>query len=222
VSRILVVAPHPDDETLGCGGTILRHRAASDEVGWLIVTEMTADTGFTAERMQARAAEIEAVAAHYRIAWVDQLGLPTTRLDAIPRGDIIAAIAGIITERQPDTVFLPHPGDAHSDHTITFDACAACLKWTKAPSVRRIATYETLSETDLALPRRRAAFQPLYFVDIADHLDAKIVAMRLYASELGDFPFPRSEEAIRSLAKTRGAQAGFGAAEAFTILRERW
>jgi N-acetylglucosamine malate deacetylase 1 len=222
VRKALVVAPHPDDETLGCGGTILRHRAEGDDVAWLIVTAMTAETGFSDQTRAIRAAEIQAVAAHYDFSSVYNSALPTTRLDAMPLGDIIAAISGVVAEYAPEIAYLPHPGDVHSDHTVTFNACAACLKWTKAPSVIRVAAYETLSETDLSFSDHHGSFRANRFVEISGHLDGKIAAMGMYASELGTFPFPRSEAAIRAQAALRGAQAGFAAAEAFMVLSERY
>jgi N-acetylglucosamine malate deacetylase 1 len=221
MKKVLVVAPHPDDETLGCGGTILRHRADGDEVHWLIVTAMTAETGFADDRRAAREREIDAVASVYGFSSVIQLGLPTTRLDAMPLGDVVGHLASAITSCTPEIAYLPNPGDIHSDHTVTFEACASCLKWTKAPSVSQTLIYETLSETDLSFAGYKGVFHANSFVDISDHIDAKIDAMRIYASEMGEFPFPRSEEALRAQAALRGAQSGFSAAEAFMVLSER-
>jgi N-acetylglucosamine malate deacetylase 1 len=126
----------------------------------------------------------------------------------------------VFKEFAPDEVLLPHRGDVHSDHRVVFDAAAACTKWFRYPSVRRVLAYETLSETDFALPPQDA-FVPNYFVDISGHLEAKIAALRIYESELGQPPFPRSVEAVRALATVRGAASGFHAAEAFQLLRER-
>ena len=131
------------------------------------------------------------------------------------------AIAECIGKCAPDLVYVPNPGDVHSDHTVTFEACSTCLKWTKAPSVKRVAVYETLSETDLAFLNYKGCFQANSFVEITDYLEGKIAAMEIYAGEMGTFPFPRSVEAIRAHATLRGAQAGFAAAEAFMILNER-
>jgi len=209
------------DETLGCGGTLLRHRADNDEIVWLIVTAMTVEAGFSEQRQVKRASEIEAVSAHFGFTTVVNLGLASTRLDSMPMGDIVPKMAKAITRHAPDIVYLPHPGDAHSDHTVTFEACAACLKWTKAPAVRRVAVYETLSETDLSISDHKGIFRANSFVDISGHLEGKIEAMRMYEGEMGAFPFPRSEEAIRAQASLRGVQSGFDAAEAFMVLYDR-
>lgn len=220
MTTILVVAPHPDDETLGCGGTLLRHVAAGDQVHWLIATAMSADQGFSAERIAGREAEIEAAARHYGFAGTHRLGLPTTRLDVLPKGDMVAKVSAVFHAVQPHTVYLPFRGDAHSDHAAVFDACAACTKWFRHPSVRRVRVYETLSETDSALLSETLPFQPNLFVDISAWLDAKITAMGLFAGEMGRAPFPRSEDVIRAQALVRGSQAGVMAAEAFMSLRE--
>jgi N-acetylglucosamine malate deacetylase 1 len=222
VSKVLVVAPHPDDETLGCGGTLLRHRDEGDEIIWLIVTKLTIETGFSDPVRAAREIEIDAVADHYGMSSVEKLGLVTTRLDDTPLGDIIPGIANVIAKHAPEIVYLPNPGDVHSDHKITFEACASCLKWTKAPNLKQVAVYETLSETDLSISDHNGTFRANRFVDISDYLEGKIEGMRLYKSEVEAFPFPRSNEAIRALATLRGAQSSFTAAEAFMVLNERY
>lgn len=220
MSRILVVAPHPDDETLGCGGTILRHRAEGDELHWLIVTAMTREAGFTDEQIAAREEEISRVADYFGFAAVHSLGFPATLLDGIRRADLIAAVSSAFESAAPESVYLPFPGDAHSDHKVTFDACTPSTKWFRRASVKRVYCYETLSETEFGLAPDLVPFRPTRFVDISGHIDGKIEALRLYASELGEFPFPRSEKAVRAQAMIRGATAGFSAAESFMVLRE--
>lgn len=221
MKSILVVAPHPDDETLGCGGTLLRLRGERATLHWLIVTEMP-PSDYSAERRATRDAEIAAVARHFDFASVTSLGLPAARLETEPRQALVSGIAKVLAEARPDSVYLPNPGDVHTDHSVVFEACQSALKWTKAPFVGRVSVYETLSETDLVLSSRHTPFRPNCHVDISATLDGKIAAMHLYQSEVGAFPFPRSAEAIRAQAETRGAAAGFRAAEAFMILSERW
>src|SRR5688572_26416578 len=146
--HILAVAPHPDDETLGCGGTLLRHVALGDRVYWLIVTDLTTEHGYPAAVAKRRASEISSVAAAYGFAGVYNLSLPPTRLDAMPRADLVAAIGRVVKEVAPRTVYLPFRGDVHTDHRVVFDASAACTKWFRYPSIRRVLCYEVLSETD--------------------------------------------------------------------------
>jgi N-acetylglucosamine malate deacetylase 1 len=220
MSRVLAVAPHPDDETLGCGGALLRHRAEGDSVHWLIITDLVPGSGFPAERAAARRREIDAVASHYDFTDVHSLGFPTTRLDTIPRAELVGRIGEVVRAVGANTLYLPFRGDIHSDHAVVFDACAACTKWFRQITVRRVRVYETPSETEFQIAPGMPAFQPNLFIDITNHLDGKIAAMRLYEGEMAEFPFPRSETTIRALAAFRGSTAGCTAAEAFMTVRE--
>jgi LmbE family N-acetylglucosaminyl deacetylase len=218
--RVLVVAPHPDDETLGCGGTLMRLRQQGSELTWLIVTGISEDSGWSAERVRERDAEIARVSELIGFSEVVNLRLPTAQLDTMPMRELIDKFSEAFQSIKPQQVFLPCRLDVHTDHRVTFDAAAACTKWFRNPSVRRVLAYETISETGFGLSSE-LAFHPNYFVDISDFLDRKLEAVSVYKSEVGDFPFPRSVEAIRALAAYRGAASGFSAAEAFQLLRER-
>jgi LmbE family N-acetylglucosaminyl deacetylase len=217
---ILVIAPHPDDETIGCGGTILRAHAEGKRVHWLIVTCMDANDGWPREKIERRKLEIDAAARLLGITQTHLLKFPTGRLETVPMGELISAIKHIVTKVQPSTLLLPNRSDAHTDHRVVFDAGAACAKWFRHPSVRSVLAYETISETDQGIGPD-AAFSPQIFVDISTTLEAKLSACAIYADELGAFPFPRSEAAIRALALVRGAASGFMAAEAFSLIRLR-
>lgn len=217
--KVIIVAPHPDDETLGCGGTLLKHITAGDEVHWLIITDVAEQYGFTTDRVAARTQEIERIASFYGFAATHNLALPPARLDTVPRGELVAKIAAVFSFVMPHVVYIPFRGDVHSDHGIAFDAVAACTKWFRCPSVQRVLAYETLSETEQGLIPV-AGFAPTFFVNIAEQLTRKLEAVAVYASEIGKFPFPRSPEAVRALAALRGATAGCAAAEAFVLLRE--
>jgi LmbE family N-acetylglucosaminyl deacetylase len=120
---------------------------------------------------------------------------------------------------QPHVVYLPHPYDVHSDHGVVFQAAATCLKWFRLATVEEILAYETLSETEFGLDVSVRPFSPNVFVDISPWLERKLEIMRIFASEMGNFPFPRSEHAIRAQASGRGASMGCEAAEAFALLR---
>lgn len=218
--KSIVIAPHPDDEVFGAGGTLLRRKAEGSVVAWLIVTTITTAAGFSEEKIKQRADEINRITALFGFDAVFQLNFPTTQLDQIPMSDLVTAISGVFKSFEPDEVFVPHPADVHTDHGVVFNALAACTKWFRYPSVKRVLAYETLSETDFGLGTEQG-FRPNSFVNIEAYLEEKLRAMDIYASELGDFPFPRSHEAIRALATLRGAASGFKAAEAFELLRER-
>jgi LmbE family N-acetylglucosaminyl deacetylase len=220
VDRVIVVAPHPDDETLGAGGALLRHRDLGDEVHWLIVTQMEEPLGFSVERIDKRKKEIEKVAAAYRFAQVHQAKLPTTQLDTLPVSTVVSQISGIFQEVKPTVVYLPFSGDVHSDHRVVSDAVLACCKWFRYPSIKRVLAYETLSETDQDFSHGGSGFKPNCYVNISKYLDKKIEIMSVYEGELGEFPFPRSERALRALAEFRGVQVGYQAAEAFLLLKE--
>ena len=219
-SRVLVVAPHPDDELLGCGGTLLRRRAEGAELAWVIVAGMSEERGWPRERIHRRDAEIGRVAELVGFSRVDNLRLPTTELERVSRNELVAQLSAVLTAFEPEEVFVPHPADAHSDHRVVFEAAAACTKWFRYPFVRRLLAYETLSETDASVAAD-SAFRANYFVDIGPFLERKLEALAVYESEMSAFPFPRSAEAIRALAAVRGASSGFLAAEAFQLLRAR-
>jgi N-acetylglucosamine malate deacetylase 1 len=221
MSTVLIIAPHPDDETLGCGGTLLKHAAKGDDVHWLIVTTVNEAIGFAADRVQQREREIAHVAERYGFGGIHRLGLATTQLDLVPTATLVEKMSAVFTALKPEVVYLPYRHDVHTDHAAVFDAAVACTKWFRYPSVRRVLVYETLSETDFTLNPDVAGFRPNVFVDVTAYIDEKINIMRVFESEVGMHPFPRSERAIRALADVRGAAAGFEAAEAFMLLRER-
>jgi LmbE family N-acetylglucosaminyl deacetylase len=220
MSTVLVVAPHPDDETLGCGGTMLRHVDRGDSVYWLIVTEVTEDLGFSGEKVKQRRWEIEQVAAEYGVERTIRLGFPTTRLDAQPMSTLVEAMGEVFREIEPGLVYVPYRNDIHTDHAVVFDAVTSCTKWFRYPSIRRILAYETPSETDFAIDPDAGPFRPTVFMNITGHLERKISIMEIYESEMGTHPFPRSPSSIQALATLRGAASGVEAAEAFSLLRE--
>lgn len=217
---ILVIAPHPDDETFGAGGLLLRTRAAGRPIHWLIVTGITVEQGWPAEKVERRKREIAAVAESFGFDGVHRLDLPSAKLETLPLGEIVAAIGGVVKAVGAEVLLIPHRGDAHSDHHVVYAAATAAAKWFRYPSVKWALVYETLSETDAGL-FPSDPFVPHLFVDIAAQLEKKLEIAAMFGDEIGDFPFPRSLEAIEALAKVRGAASGSRAAEAFMILRGR-
>ena len=217
--RTIVIAPHPDDEVLGVGGTLLRRKSEGATVAWLIVTGIPSGAGWDQEKIKKRADEIRKITALFDFDFVFELNLPATQLDNIPMIDLVAAIASVFKTFLPEEVFVPHPSDVHTDHRIVFEAVASCTKWFRYPSIRRVLAYETLSETGFGLGSDNA-FRPNVFFDIELYIADKLRAMSIYSSEMGEFPFPRSHESIKALAILRGSNSGFKAAEAFELLRE--
>jgi LmbE family N-acetylglucosaminyl deacetylase len=218
--KTIIIAPHPDDEVLGVGGTILRRKSEGAKVAWLICTSISSELGFDEAKVKKRADEIKAITELFGFDEVFELKFPTTRLDQVPMSKLVTEVSNIFNKFEPTEVFVPHPFDVHTDHGIVFNAVVSCTKWFRHPYVKRILAYETLSETDFSLtPGCR--FLPNVFVDIDLYLDQKLQALDIYSSETGEFPFPRSIEAVSALATLRGAASGFKAAEAFELLRER-
>lgn len=219
-NTILVVAPHPDDEVLGCGGTILKHIAAGDDVHWCITTSMSEDHGFSQDRMTKRADEIATIKDILGFKGVHHFDFPAATLDTLPKSDFVGALKNVFEAIEPHTLYLPHPADIHSDHAATFEAAMACTKWFRSPSVKRVLCYEVPSESDFQINPVENHFQPNVFIDITPYIEKKLAAMAIYESEVSAFPFPRSLEAIEALAKVRGAASGVQAAEAFQLLKE--
>lgn len=217
---ILFIAAHPDDETLGCGGTILKHAAGGDRIHWMVVTGVHIDAGWTKEIVERREKEIEAVTSAYRFDSVHMLDFPTIRLDTVPMSDLTSAISSVIREVSPSTVYLPNGSDIHTDHQIVFKASMSCTKNFRFPFIRRILMYECLSETEFSPPSVEDMFNPNVFIDISEFLEKKIDIMKLYELELMDPPLPRSPESLRHLAGYRGSRIGKDYAEAFVLLGE--
>ena len=220
MNTVLVVAPHPDDETLGCGGTLLRHKAEGDSIHWLIMTSMQTSQGFKAEQIESRQQEITEIAQRYQFDSVHELNFPTTQLDSCPRNELVGAFADGVKNISPTILYLPYRYDIHSDHKVTFDVAAACTKSFRYPSIRSVRAYETLSETEYNLDPAGRGFNPNLYVDISGHLASKIEIMQLYKGEMGEAPFPRSAKLIEAQATLRGSVIGSDAAEAFVSLRE--
>lgn len=217
MNKILVVSPHPDDETLGAGGLLLKYKQGNNEIYWLNITDMKEEYGYSKELVEKRQKQIKEVKNIYRFDGFFNLELKPAYLEQYESGEIICKISEIINNIKPNMVILPNRTDAHSDHKIVFDWCYSCTKIFRYPYIKMILTMEILSETDFALPDN--AFTPNFFVDITDYFEDKTRIMKIYNSEIGEHPFPRSIEAIESLAKLNGIKAGTRYAEAFKIIK---
>lgn len=219
--RVLTISAHPDDETLGCGGTLLKHRAHGDELFWMIAT-VCHEPRWSAELIERKACEVERVAEAYGMEKFFKLGFPNAKLDTVPVSDMMDPIAEAMSEARPEIVYLLHGGDIHTDHIALFTATMSVLKpfYMVKRGVRRVLCYETLSSTDAAPPRWERAFVPSIFSDITPYLDRKIEIMNLYESEIHAEPMPRGVSAIRALARYRGTTISTEYAEAFTLVRE--
>jgi len=219
--RVLVIAPHPDDETLGCGGTLLKHRAAGDAICWLLVTKAH-EPQWSAEVIASREREIEEVAKAYGFEATFRRTFPAAMLDSLPIQDLIRDFSEVVRTLKPDWVYTVHAGDVHSDHRVVFEATVSAVKSFRSDhhGVSRLLSYETISSTDAMPPSRLSVFAPNVYSDITPFIERKLEIMSLYKSEIHQYPLPRSIESIRALARFRGSTVAVGYAEAFMLLRE--
>ena len=218
MKKIIVISAHPDDEILGAGGTLIRHRDQGDEIHWLIGTNVFEDQGFSKERVISRQNEIYEVASRLKMH-VHKLEYPTMSLSSRDLLTMVPKISKVFLEVEPEVIYILNRSDAHSDHRILFDAVMACTKSFRYPFIREILMYECISETEFAPTLPEKIFQPNVYTDISTTLNEKLELMAVYESELGEHPFPRSEINIRALATFRGATCGVEYAEAFQILK---
>ena len=220
MNRVLIIAVHPDDETLGCGGTLLKHKASGDEIHWLIATQMKESEGFKKHLISARNNEIDEVTKIYDFNSVNNLGFSTTKVDKYHISEIINKISSVIDQVKPNIIYLPFKGDIHSDHKHIFEAAFSCTKSFRYPFIKKIYMMETLSETEFSSNVEKDGFIPNVFVDISKYIDKKIQIMKIYKNEMGSHPFPRSERNIKSLGTLRGATSGCEYAEGFMLIKE--
>ena len=218
--RVLAVAPHPDDEILGCGGTLLRHIKEGDEVAWMICNKPPEDMQWSDEFLKQRSIDIEMVGKMMGFSETYHLNLSATKLDDISTGEIISKISHVFDEFQPNYIYTPHGGDVHSDHKKIFQCINSSSKWFRHPSIQKIFAYETPSETEFNYSSTQL-FHPNTFVDISPYMSKKLDIMSIYKSELGEFPFPRSIKTLKALAQWRGSNSGYANAEAFQLLFHR-
>ena len=206
---VLVIAVHPDDETLGCGGTLLKHKASGDEVHWLICTTIDKTNSY----YKTREDELKIVADAYKFNSVNNLRLKTMQVDEYGMSSLIDKISNVINTIKPNIIYLPFKGDVHSDHRKIFEASYSCTKSFRYPFIKKIYMMEILSETEFAPSTKEDSFIPNTF-------EKKIEIMKIFKSEISIHPFPRSERNLKSLATLRGATAGCEYAESFVLLKE--
>jgi LmbE family N-acetylglucosaminyl deacetylase len=216
--KILVIATHPDDEVLGCGGMIARHVAEGDEVHVLVITRGAEDIYSKAE-IEATRKEMKNAHAILGIKDVSFLDFPAPKLDSVPQYQIADTIAKVFRSIQPYAVFLPHHGDIHNDHRVVYHAALVAARPINHSTIKQLLCYETLSETEWAPPSGDEAFIPTVFVDISTFLEKKLSALSCYASQMKDPPHPRSLRSIEALAVFRGSTVCVNAAEAFMLVR---
>ena len=215
--KILVIAPHPDDEVLGCGGAIALHTRKQDESFLCIMTKAyTPDwsESFIANRV----IEVSNANKALGIKKTFFLDFPTVKLDTVSQKELNDSLSKVISIVEPGIVYIPHKGDLNRDHRLVFEASLVAVRPTNSFRIKKILSYETLSETDWGMPLE--TFVPNVYVDISDTIGIKIEAMKAYPSEIRPYPSSRSLELIEVLARKRGSEAGMRFAEAFSLIRE--
>jgi len=214
--NILVIAPHPDDEVLGCGGTIGRLSHEGNIITLCIVTKPYSPE-WTMDYIEKKAGEIEKSNKKLGISQTISLGFPTVKLDTVPQKDLNDSLSRVIADVKPDLVFIPHNGDLNKDHRIVHEASLVATR-PLTSTAKKILAYETLSETEWG--HSIAYFHPGVYIDISGYIELKLDAMRLFETELKTAPHPRSVELISALATKRGSEIGVKYAEAFMLIRE--
>jgi LmbE family N-acetylglucosaminyl deacetylase len=223
--KILVFAPHPDDEILGCGGTIARYIAEGAEVTVCVVTSgqpPVYDNSIAVENGWPHTLYPEIKKSHEILGTKEIifLQLPCVLLEQEPRNIVNGKVFEVVQDVKPDVIFIPHFGDMQKDHKIVSEAVMVAVRPKYAHRVQYVYAYECLSETEWNVPHVSNCFIPNVYVDIYEYMDKKLSAMACYKSQLGDFPDPRSLEAVEALAKLRGSTMNAKAAEAFMLVRE--
>ncbi len=224
--NILVVAAHPDDEVLGCGGTMAKHIQNGDEVNVLILAEGLTSRDEQRER-EKRLDELSnlAEAAHEanRLLGAQSLTLydfPDNRMDSVDLLDIVKVIEAAIDQYSPDVVYTHHAGDVNIDHRIVHQAVVTACRPIPGQCVKTLLFFEVPSSTEWQTAGSAPSFLPNYFVDIGGNMNLKIQALEAYASEMRVWPHPRSIKAVEYLARWRGATVGVEAAEGFMLGRQ--
>ena len=223
-NSILVVAAHPDDEILGCGGTMTRLAGEGHEVRIAILAEGMSSR--YAHREDADQQQLQHLHARAQQA-ADKVGakglvlckLPDNRLDTVPLLDVVKTVEDLVARFRPEIIYTHHPGDLNVDHGVVHRAVLTATRPMTGQCVRDVYAFEVPSSTEWAFQRLEPSFRPNVFVDIADSLETKIAALACYDTETRKFPHPRSPEALRAIATRWGSVVGLQAAEAFELIR---
>lgn len=218
--KILVISVHPDDETLGVGGTILKHIDEGHEVSLLLMTKADASQGYTEDQVASYSEQKKEMILAYGFKNVYELGFLTTQLHLIDFNLIIEKISNVIKNLKPEVIYTANRTDVHTDHQITAKAVFSCTKAFRHPYIKKILMYECLSETEMAPQVNENIFIPNVFSDITSYFERKVEIMKIFESEIQEYPMPRSLESIKALSMYRGTNCNKKYAEAFMLVRE--
>ncbi len=224
MKSILVVAAHPDDEVLGCGGTIAKwaDAGARTHVAFLAdgVMSRTGEADVLQSALSARRAAAQKACSVLGVTTVAFGVFPDNRMDTVSLLDVVKSIEALIAKHQPDTVLTHHAGDVNIDHQRVHQALVAACRPQRGHPVKTLLSFEVPSSTEWQLAGSAPVFAPNWFVDISGALDRKLSALDAYGAELRAWPHPRSRRAVEHLAHWRGSIIGADAAEAFILGRQ--
>jgi LmbE family N-acetylglucosaminyl deacetylase len=221
MNRVVVIAPHADDEVIGCGATIAKHIQSGDQVIVVISTNASVGAPELFSPSDIEHIRNEALASH-KVLGVNEtifLEFPAPALNAYPEYKLSLEYSKIFQKYNPTHLYLPHPGDIHQDHKAVYRAALVAARPQGIHKISNIYCYETLSETEWT-PMQEKPFVPNHFVDVTNVFDKKVAAMECFASQLKAFPHSRSIETFEALAKFRGSTVGVQRAEAFIVERQ--
>lgn len=218
--KTLVIVAHPDDETLGAGGTIRRMTDAGTRVDLLVATDgSSAQFGDDMAARGRRNSHLDKACDILGINRCVVLDFPDMRLDTVPHLELNRAIGKVAAEEDYDTILTHHPGDVNKDHEHVFNSVMVVTRPVPGSGIRNLATFFVNSSTEWGAPFVNGIFLPNLFVDIDKTIDHKLEALSAYEDEIRPWPHPRSVEAVRFRAQTVGSEVGVGYAEAFQVIR---
>ena len=217
IKKALIIAPHPDDETLGVGGTIKRMTSEGTKVSVLIVSGHMPPL-YSEDDYKKTLYESKKVFKYLGVKDYEFLNIPATKVNEVTVAELNGKINKFVNKRNPDTIFIPFP-DRHIDHRVIFDSSIVASRPIKKSFPRNVLLYETLSETHWNVPTAEPSFVPDFFINIDRQLKNKLVALKLYKSQINEKSPSRSVDAAEALAKFRGSQNGCKFAEAFKVAR---
>ena len=223
IKSLLVIAAHPDDEVLGCGATISRFSQEGVECNCIIMSQgitsrFNADCRESVQEIEKLSNSTKLATDIVNYSGVHQFQFPDNKFDTVALLDLVKSIENVIQQISPDTIFTHHAGDLNKDHQLVHQAVLIASRSTSSSPVKNLLAFEIPSSTEWAQSQFKI-FSPNYYINVEHTLNKKLDAMAAYEGESREFPHPRSREALKALALTRGAASGLKAAEAFEVIR---